>query len=194
MDLTIWYHFWIREITWKHSKYLNCNIFYNFLKLIIYPFVRRQELNKCWEFLLCYKAFLLVKKKRDSFLASKQCGETLATGLNQSNSVKDPPRGPLWAFLTMSTIGSRLTRAPRDVYLLKAGNFRIKIRFTSNPYLERSERYQCFFGRLSVVKWTVVKSYLGSINLSFKIIIGFGTVISFLNQGNNVNTFEISEL
>ena len=153
-----------------------------------------KKFDKCWEFLLCYKAFLLVKKKRDSFLASKQCGEALATGLNQSNSVRGLPRGPLWAFLTMSMIGSRLTRAPRDVYLLKAGNFRIKIRFTSNPYLERSERYQCFFGRLSVVKWTVVKSYLGPINLTFEIIIGFDNVISFLNQGNNVNTFEISKL
>ena len=94
----------------------------------------------------------------------------------------------------MSMIGSRLTRAPCDVYLLKAGNFRIKIRFTSNLYLERSERYQCFFGRLSVVKWTVVKSYLGPNNLTFKIIIGFDNVISFLNQGNNVNTFEIYKL
>ena len=33
-----------------------------------------KKFDKCWEFLLCYKAFLLVKKKRDSFLASKQCG------------------------------------------------------------------------------------------------------------------------
>ena len=45
-----------------------------------------------------------------------------------------------------------------------------------------------------MVKWTVVKSYLGPNNLTFKIIIGFDNVISFLNQGNNVNTFEISKL
>ena len=140
------------------------------------------------------RLFYLWRKNVIVFWLLNSVGETLATGLNQSNSVRGLPRGPLWAFLTMSMIGSRLTRAPRDVYLLKAGNFRIKIRFTSNLYLERSERYQCFFGRLSVVKWTVVKSYLGPINLTFEIIIGFDNVISFLNQGNNMKTFEISKL